>query len=102
MNPSTNVRLINNDTGAEYAQLFYNFFPQQVQPSKTGYTIVADARTAVARPAAKWKVRLFAENITPALVEREFMWSKAIVQDFEEPYIPNKNFILYRLQHCHL
>lgn len=39
---------------------------------------------------------MFADNLTLALAEKEFWHSKMTVQDFNEPYIPNKHNVLFR------
>ncbi|KAJ3269871.1 hypothetical protein HDV01_000833 [Terramyces sp. JEL0728] len=96
MQSSTIVRAINNDTGDELKQIGFQLYPQVFQPSKSGYTILAETRSLTGRPQAKWKFRLMSENITPTLSEKETVSTKMNIQDFTEAYAPNKHHILFR------
>ena len=102
-----NLRMIDNDTFEVVPQVFYNlkartYLPNKVRnvmflTSQNGYTLIAELKTPQPRPAGKFKIRVISE---PALVpspERPLdYWTKAIVQDFEEVFSPNKHNILFR------
>ncbi|KAJ3309415.1 hypothetical protein HDV04_006156 [Boothiomyces sp. JEL0838] len=96
MQSCTLVKAINNDTGEELSQIGYQLCSQVFQPSKAGYTIMAETRSLAGRPQAKWKFRLMSANITPVLSEKEIISTKMNIQDFTEPYVPNKHHILFR------
>ncbi|KAL5034688.1 hypothetical protein BDV3_004205 [Batrachochytrium dendrobatidis] len=97
MQAATCVHVVNNDTGKEVPQLLYTDFPQVYQPTKNGYTIVADTRTSTTpRPPTKWKARLISDSIPQTLSEKELIFTKPLVQDIEESYSHNKRYTLFR------
>ncbi|KAH6594261.1 hypothetical protein BASA50_006733 [Batrachochytrium salamandrivorans] len=97
MQSVTCVRVINNDTGYEIPSVFFSVLPQLYQPTKSGYTILADTRTStIARQATRWKLRIVSNSIPQSLSDKEIVSIKPTVQDFEEPYVHNKRYTLFR------
>lgn len=102
--PYTCVRMFDNDgdipgSMVEIPQAFYLLKPQLLMPNKNGYTIVADCKMTVAKPATRWKLRLFTKpSITIFSPERpiEGMSTRPLVQDFEDTFIANKHNVLFR------
>ncbi|KAI8609212.1 LD-carboxypeptidase-domain-containing protein [Chytriomyces sp. MP71] len=92
------LRMFDNDTGKELPHVFYCFKSRKFLPNKNGYTLLADCKTQVARPSAKWKLRLVSEPspIFPADKPIPDLSVKPIVQDFEDTYVQNKHNILFR------
>jgi hypothetical protein len=102
--PYTCLRMFDNDGDIpgklrEIPQAFYLLKPQLCMPNKNGYTIVADCKIPTAKPATRWKLRLFTK---PALSifspERplEGMSTRPLVMDFEDTFITNKHNVLFR------
>ncbi|KAI9208034.1 uncharacterized protein BJ171DRAFT_636543, partial [Polychytrium aggregatum] len=93
----TSLRMFDNDTGKLIPEIFYNLHPRIYTPNKSGYTLLADCRTPVARPAGKWKLRLVFEPNTLFSPEKPLeIFTKPSIQDFDDIYVPNKHNILFR------
>ncbi|KAJ3025851.1 UNVERIFIED_CONTAM: hypothetical protein HDU68_006577 [Siphonaria sp. JEL0065] len=92
------LRMFDNDTGKELPHIFHNLKSSLFKPNTDGFTILADCRTATARPAGKWKLRLISDPIPiyPPDKPPTEVSIKPITQDFEDSYIPNKHNILFR------
>ncbi|KAI8919009.1 hypothetical protein DFJ77DRAFT_259325 [Powellomyces hirtus] len=97
MQPTTCLRVVDNDTGQEIPLVFYTLRPRTYMPNKNGYTFLADCRTTSAKPAGKWKLRYVTETAPVIPPERPVeLWTKPIVQDLEDVCTPNKHNILFR------
>ncbi|KAJ3017440.1 hypothetical protein HKX48_003542 [Thoreauomyces humboldtii] len=91
------LRVIDNDTGQEIPLVFYILRPRTYLPNKNGYTFVADCRTTQSKPGGKWKLRYVTETAPVVPPERPLeLWTKPIVQDFDDVCTPNKHNILFR------
>ncbi|TPX58755.1 hypothetical protein SpCBS45565_g07927 [Spizellomyces sp. 'palustris'] len=94
---STCLRMFDNDTNEEIPQVFYQLRPRTYLPNQNGYTLVADCRISQPKPSGKWKLRFVSEPIPVIPPERPLeMWTKPIVQDFDDIYTPNKHNVLFR------
>jgi hypothetical protein len=92
MSLCSSLHAINNDTGLELDS-FAPLATQTLLPNKDGYTIFAQCRSLQAKPATKWKFRLYSSHV---LGEKDYLSTKMNVQDFAETYVPNKHNILFR------
>ncbi|KAI9014739.1 hypothetical protein BC832DRAFT_618467 [Gaertneriomyces semiglobifer] len=92
------LRLFDNDTGTEIPQVFFTLLPRTYHPIKHGYTLVADYRATTPKPAGRWKLRLISDKpvLFPPPEKQIEIWTKPIVQDFEDICVPNKHNVLFR------
>lgn len=49
-----------------------------------------------ARPATKWKLRLYSDDLQTSLIDKELFTTKMTAQDINEVYSPNRHNVLFR------
>lgn len=94
---STFLQCINNDTNMRVQSYGLGFEPQVLEPTKNGYTLLAESKSTVARGASRWRVEMLSETINSTLTpDRESLSVKTNVQDIEDVYHPNRRAVLFR------
>ncbi|EDV24483.1 uncharacterized protein TRIADDRAFT_56318 [Trichoplax adhaerens] len=96
---SCHLRVVNNDNGEELPRVFQHVAPSPLKKNKTGYTIVADAKTPDDgnAPAGKWRMRLIGSNQPLPVPYRDFFSTVSLTtKEIQDYYCPNKEGIFLR------
>ena len=95
--PTCLLRVIDNDTGDELPRVFQRVTPQLMQPNKSGYTLVAEARSSGSiQPAGKFRLRMIGSSEPLPVPYKDRINTHFSTRELRDYYVPNKYKIIFR------